>query len=743
MAYIRKRSEELTGMQESAMFRPSIDLKCDFVMVYGIDDSMEARIKKFRESGYVIHLMTGIAWGNYQDYLNGLVDGREHWDEAQKNREGEDIIHNPSVPYMVPTISFLNFLIERLKKAVDYGVEAIHVEEPEFWDDGGYSEAFKREYLIYYKEAWVPPHSSLDARYKASKLKAYLYKRAIETISSALKEYALVKHGKLLRFYVPTHSIINYTQWKIISPESALIDIPSLDGYIAQIWTGTSRCPNVYQGKYQERTFETAYLEYGAMQELVKGTGRRMWFLHDPIEDNPGYTWENFAYNYQKTVVASLLHPLVHHYEICPWPHRVFDGIYPRFQPNIETKDETSFGTKDSKPIPNWYRTMLSSVVQLLGDMGQSDFSYPNFRKGFGVFVSDSGLYQRNYPDGIVKQWVQEDLLAVINKEQDNADLMDRIAESQDCQNDFAVSGSYPNFFGQVMPLLKYGLPVRPIQLDNVRRFADYLGDLSYAVLSYEHIKPEAPDLNASLASWVKGGGILLYIGDDRDPYHQVDGWWKKAGYQNPREHLFELLELEKEEAKSGAKVGKGKVYFLEQAASKACLNKREADFYRQFVKDMIEENGDQWEFSNTLSLKRGPYRIASVMDESVNETPWKVEGLFADMFTSDYQVISSKTLSKDESCVLFDFSQIEGEEYRVIGSSARIENWKQVAESLSFSLEAADQVEVFVRIRLPKEPKQIKAEGAELDWLWDNKSRTILLKYQSFNQRINLNMEF
>ena len=79
----------------------------------------------------------------------------------------------------------------------------------------------------------------------------------------------MVKYGKLLRFYVPTHSLINYTQWKIVSPESALIDLPTIDGYIAQIWTGTARTRNIYRGDKKERTFETAFLEYGVMQELV------------------------------------------------------------------------------------------------------------------------------------------------------------------------------------------------------------------------------------------------------------------------------------------------------------------------------------------------------------------------------------------------------------------------------------------------------------------------------------------
>ena len=285
MAYIRSKKEELTGYQASGEIRPSVDLGCDFIMVYGIDPTMPERIRQYREKGYVIHLMTGIAWGEYQEYLDGKWDGRKHWDEGQVDRNGKDVIHNPTVPYMVPTVSFSEYLTDRLKVAVDAGVEAIHVEEPEFWDKSGYSEAFKREYEIYYKEPWKPQHESLDAQYKCARLKAYLYKRTIDRVSAALKEYAKVKYQKDLRFYVPTHSLLNYTQWKIMSPEAELISIPTVDGYIAQIWTGTSREANVYEGVYKERTFETAYLEYGVMQELVKGTGRRMWFLNDPIED--------------------------------------------------------------------------------------------------------------------------------------------------------------------------------------------------------------------------------------------------------------------------------------------------------------------------------------------------------------------------------------------------------------------------------------------------------------------------
>ena len=238
--FLRSRTEERTGFQNGAMPVDGIDCQCDFAMVYRFDATTAERIRCYREKGYVIHLMTGISWGHYTDYLDGEFDGRPHWDEAQTDRFGNQILHSPRVPYMVPTVSFCDYMTEKLKGIVDLGVEAIHVEEPEFWDRAGYSEAFKREYELYYRAPWQPPHESVDARFRCAKLKAYLFTRAIDRISSALKEYALIKYGKKLRFYVPTHSLVNYTQWKIVSPEGRLADIPAVDGCIAQVWTGTA-----------------------------------------------------------------------------------------------------------------------------------------------------------------------------------------------------------------------------------------------------------------------------------------------------------------------------------------------------------------------------------------------------------------------------------------------------------------------------------------------------------------------
>jgi len=757
MAYIHDRSEELTGYQHGGGYVPEIDFGHDFVMVYGIGPKMPEYIKQFKDKGYVVHLMTGIAWGQYQDYLDGKVDGREHWDESQYDRYGKPVLHNPTIPYMVPTISFGEYLTERMKIAVDAGVEAIHVEEPEFFEWSGYSPAFKREWEIYYHEPWVAPHTSTDAHYKASKLKSYLYARIITRVSGALKEYAKVKYNRDLRFYVPTHSLVNYTQWKVISPEAGLIDIPTVDGCIAQIWTGTSREPNVFDGIYKERTFETAFLEYGIMQELVKGTGRRMWFLHDPIEDSPKYTWENYEYNYLKTVIASLLHPGIHHYEICPWPTRFLNCKRPMAQPywTPEQKDETMVETEDSKFITQRYTTLLSSVFQLLSDMDQEEYAFEGVNSGVGVLMADSGLYQRTMPDGIVDKGAIDERLAKIKhrsnftyEPQRDDELMDIIAENDESLFDFEQSVAFPSFYGMVLPLLKYGLPVRPVQLDNIKRFTGYLNDYKTLILSYEYMKPEAPDINMALASWVMQGGNLIYIGDGSDPYHNIDMWWKKAGFNNPAEHLFELLGLGKTPADGTYKVSEGLITVINVAPARLSLSEKVSENYRETVKAVLKEKGENWEYRNDLTLHRGPYIISSVMDESFTDEPKVFNGLFADMLSNEYKVIKEKSVKPDENTILFDFSKIEDVDFRIIGTATRIFNFDITDEGFTSEMKAADRIKSFTRVRLPKAVTELSAtdeDGTEvaLTWNWDEETRTLLYSYNSKAKLVTLTGKF
>ena len=283
-----------TTFQSAREWRPTIDNRADAVMVYGIGGnpsdrskriSFEDRVRSWQRRGYITHFMTGIAWGEYYDYFTGEWDGQTHLDEGQVTAAGDTIWHGHMVPYIVPSMNYLEYIKERhVKRVIDAGIDAIFMEEPEFWARAGYSESFKREWQEYYGFGWRPQHESPENTYLSNKLKYHLYYRALNEVFTFAKEYGRSK-GMDVKCYVPTHSLVNYSQWQIVSPEASLASLPCVDGYIAQVWTGTSREPNYYNGKATERVFETAYLEYGSMESMTAPTGRKMFFLTDPIED--------------------------------------------------------------------------------------------------------------------------------------------------------------------------------------------------------------------------------------------------------------------------------------------------------------------------------------------------------------------------------------------------------------------------------------------------------------------------
>src|SRR5690606_32589532 len=103
---------------------------------------------------------------------------------------------------------------------------------PEFWANTGWSEGFKAAWQDFYNEPWQEPDSSPDAQYRASRLKYELYFNALKEVFAHIKQRAEEK-GIAIECIVPTHSLINYAHWGIVSPESHLADLPAFDGYVA------------------------------------------------------------------------------------------------------------------------------------------------------------------------------------------------------------------------------------------------------------------------------------------------------------------------------------------------------------------------------------------------------------------------------------------------------------------------------------------------------------------------------
>ena len=743
MAFIREKEEIKTGFQEIEPWSSEIDLQTDFVMVYGLNESLESRMQQYRERGYKVHLMLGCAWGNYKEYLCGRWDGKEHWDECQTDRNGNPILHGVDTPYMVPTRSFIQYLTEHLCTLIDKGITEIYMEEPEFWEAGGYSEAFKKEYLAYYGVDWEPPHTNINAKYRSSRLKAYLYGRLVRHLSRNIKEYGR-KTGKEIHFYVATHSLVNYAQWKIMSPESRLLDVDEVDGFIAQVWTGTSGTGNVYEGHYKSRTFETAYLEYGIMQELVKGTDKEVWFLQDPVEDNPEHGWEEYADKYKKTLTAALFWPDVDHYEVCPWPNRVFKGRYPRkvglAEGMIPTED-----MEGAKNIPDTYATFLASMIQTLGDMTKGENETE--KDAVGVFLADSCMYQRTYPDQVehhgqkinlsgMEDWMNR---LIFQKEEERQLLL----SMEKMEYAYKECCAFPDWFGLTLPLLKYGLPIQPVYFDHMVRYEEYLRKYRYLILSYEFMKPESEEFHHKLVEWVKQGGTLFYIGKDFDPYNYLQEWWQKFFCDTPAQHLFAEFGMDKEPANGCYRIGEGNVLVWNEVPALLSVNEAIADKYRNWIREGLKMGGYHWKMCNYLSVRRDPYIVIASMQESDTGSVYTKEGLFVDLYEDKYPVVERVLVEPGQEKLLFDLEKIK-EDVRIIATAARIENMACENGQLSIEAKAIDHIQVNMRIRLPGKPEDLCAhtesgKNMELQSVWDEKSRTVLLSYRSNNEKVHI----
>ena len=132
--------------------------------------------------------VAGIAWGSYQDYFTGEWDGVNHLDEGQVVQAGDTLWHGHMVPYLVPTESFIAYMQQvHIRRVIDAGIDAIYLEEPEFWARAGYSEAFKREWKKYYGFDWRPQHESAENTYLSNKLKYHLYYNALDKVFTFAK----------------------------------------------------------------------------------------------------------------------------------------------------------------------------------------------------------------------------------------------------------------------------------------------------------------------------------------------------------------------------------------------------------------------------------------------------------------------------------------------------------------------------------------------------------------------------
>lgn len=664
------QAQEKTTFQTAGPWKPVTDIRSDLVMVYGANNgshmSFRDRVESWRQRGYTTHFMTGIAWGGYEDYFTGIWDGRQHLDEGQKTMRGDTLWHGRMVPYIVPSGNYLTYFKERhIKPVIDAGIDAIFLEEPEFWARAGYSEAFKREWQDYYGFPWRPQHESAENTYLSNKLKYHLYYRALNEVFTYAKQYGREK-GMDVRCYVPTHSLLNYSQWQIVSPEASLASMESCDGYIAQVWTGTSREPNYFYGRIKERVFETAFLEYGCMESMTRPTGRKMFFLTDPIEDR-ARDWEDYKRNYQATFTAQLLYPQIADYEVMPWPDRIYEGLY-----------RVSADSEERAHIPRFYSTQMQVMINTLNRMPLSK-NRVSGSQGVSVLMANSLMFQRS-------------------------------PQPVEGYDDPQLS----NFYGEALPMLKRGIPVSITHLENVG-YADTWKDVRVLLMSYSNMKPLSPDAHKHLAEWVRKGGTIVYSGRDDDPYQRVQEWWNQGNmhYAAPSEHLFSLMDIPEKAEEGVYSYGKGKVYVLRHDPKEYVLKEGgDGKFW-----STVEKAYGKLQQKNSFYLERGPYTLVAVLDENVvSREPFVLEGDYIDLFSPELTYLSEVSIPTGQQGFVFDLKKINKKRPQVVAAASRQYDETATKDGFSFICKSPLNTRGIVCLYLPESYRspQVSCTDAE-----------------------------
>jgi hypothetical protein len=680
--FVHAQKTEKTAFQTSSAWRPEIDVRSDIAIVYGVSErhnvTFEDRVKSWRDHGYTVQFMTGIAWGAYDDYFLGKWDGKNHLGIGQITQRGDTIFHGHNIPYVVPEKTFIDYMQHAVvKRVIDAGINTIFLEEPEFWARGGYGDVFKAEWQSYYGFPWRPQDASAENTYLANKLKYHLFYNAIKEVSSYAKSYGKSK-GMDVKVYIPTHSLVNYSSWMIVSPEASLASLPSIDGYIAQVWTGTSREPTYFDGREKERVFENAFLEYGSVISMTAPTGRKVYLLTDPIEDRKR-DWSDYKRNYQATFTAKLLYPMVANYEVMPWPERIYTQPY-----RIANSDSAVL-------IPKYYSTQMQVMVNALNNMPVSNNTVSG-SNGIGVLMGNSLMFQR-FPT-----------------------------------HDGFEDPRFSNFYGQTLPLVKLGVPVKTVHMENLS-YPATLKDIKVLVMSYSNMKPVSADVHKYLAAWVKKGGVLIYCAADDDPYQSVMEWWNTKGmhYKSPSAHLFSLLGVKPDSLHTQFKVGAGKLYIIKEDPKAFVMN---VDGAEQYVKTVKEAYPGGLTVKNNFYLERGPYDLIAVMDEAADKTPYTVNGPVIDLFDPTLPVLKQKVVQPGEQSFLYAVSR-SPRKVGVLASASRIYDEQVGANSYSFTAKSPVNTVNAMRVLLPARPSSVNI-GIAFKQDWDEASHTLFLGFDN-----------
>lgn len=645
-----------TTLRATTAWQPAAEIGAQAVLLSRADDTFLHRAKSWREKNFRIHFLLGANRGDYQDYVAGLWDGRPH----------EDWQHSESHDYFFPAKPFIAYLKSQITHAIDCGAEAIYLEHPVFLPGADSSASFKRSWREQFKSDWQNPSASAEWRYMAGKLQQRLYWEAVVDIFAHAKQYAQEKNREV-KCYLATRSLLENARRGFVGPATRVLHIPDCDGVLAEIDREALLAPNVYSNVSAARPFETAFLQYGLFANQVRGHGKQLLLRLDPFSGGEEALPESGKL-YRAQLTAALFYPEPRRFELPVIPQTLLAAAR-----NKSAAPADSGRMAAALPALS-VQTMLA-INHALKDMTHKHGDYETAERGVGILMSDAMLLQRAAP---------------------------------------AASDSLLSFFyGLALPLLKHGVFVQPLALENLHQ-PHYLTGCKVIFLSYRFMQPQDYEWHERLTTWVRAGGTLIFIDDGNDPFNQVKDWWRKGmfDYTNPAEHLFETLKLGYWPKPGRNQVGMGSFIYLAENPSSFAHKTNSATQLLELVNAALPA-GRTVQTQNYLRLRRGPYVIAATFAETANAGAQVLQGDFIDVWDERLPHLTQVAIAPGEQALLYDLSKIDSTQAHVVSASGIVAQERRSKNEYAFSLNSPAGIIMRVLVFIPAANATVQASSS------------------------------